>query len=140
MKKIILDTNVLISGIFWNGRTSQLLEHVIRHKVELVASYEMLKEYTAVINRIAGKHGKQNLTERWAVMLIEHLSLVDAPKRFKECRDHHDNMFVDCALASGARIIVTGDDDLLSLECSVKGIKFLTVDNALSAFNQTKSG
>jgi putative PIN family toxin of toxin-antitoxin system len=133
VKRIILDTNVLISGIFWKGKTSRLLESVIKHKVELVASYEMLKEYTAVINRIAEKYNEQELGERWAVMLIEHLTLIDAPKKFKKCRDPYDNMFVDCALASGAKIIVTGDDDLLSLDGTVKGISFLTVDKALTA-------
>lgn len=131
MKKVILDTNVLISGIFWKGKANRLLENLIRNKIELPASYEMLKEYSAVIRRITEKYNEGNLGERWSLILIEHLSLIDVPAKFGKCRDPHDNMFIDCAIASRTRIIVTGDNDLLSLDEKIPGISFLTVEKAL---------
>ena len=132
MKKAVLDTNVLVSGIFWRGKPNHLLERMLALDVEISASPKMLAEYVDVIDKMAGKRDARQLAERWSERLFGRLRMVDVPAKFKACRDPKDNMFVDCALASGTVIIVSGDDDLLSLQGIVKGVKFLTVEQAIA--------
>lgn len=46
--KIILDTNVFISGIFWSGPPYQILKAWQHRKIELIVSQEILNEYDHV--------------------------------------------------------------------------------------------
>lgn len=50
--KIILDTNVLISGIFFDGNPGKILEQWRDGKLELILSEEIFKEYKDVCNRL----------------------------------------------------------------------------------------
>lgn len=44
---------------------------------------------------------------------------------FRLCRDPKDDMFLDCAVAGGAKYLISGDKDLLTLG-SVAGVKIVT--------------
>jgi len=43
--RIVLDTNVLISGVFWRGPPRVLLEACIKNRVTMVCTMEILDEY-----------------------------------------------------------------------------------------------
>ena len=60
--KIVLDTNVLVSGIFFTGPPSKILRAWSRGKVQLVVTPEILDEYRRVVIELHDKfHG--NLLE-----------------------------------------------------------------------------
>ena len=52
---------------------------------------------------------------------------------FRLCRDPKDNMFLDCAVAGGAKYLVSGDKDLLMLK-GVAGVKILSPAEFLKKF------
>ena len=54
--KIILDTNVLISGIFFSGLPNQILNAWRHGKFKIVLSQEIVDEYLAVAERISSKY------------------------------------------------------------------------------------
>ena len=56
--KIVLDTNVMISGIFWTGVPSAILSHWIKDQFELLLSDEIYDEYKRTLFRIS-KRGKR---------------------------------------------------------------------------------
>ena len=55
--KIVLDTNVLVSGIFWGGLPEKILESAVAGDITLYASQEMIREYFRILEKI----GKKNI-------------------------------------------------------------------------------
>jgi len=111
--KVILDTNVFISGIFFSGPPYRILEAWRDDKIQLVVSPEILEEYRRVGEILAEDHPEINLSP-WLELVIQKASLFSAPQLTEGvCDDPDDDKFLACALASGSRIIVTGDKHLL---------------------------
>ena len=46
-------------------------------------------------------------------------------RRINVCRDLDDNIFIEAALAGDAGVVVTGDDDLLTLK-KFESVQFVT--------------
>ena|SRR5574344_535088 len=126
--KIVLDTNVLVSGIFWGGVPEKILELAMSGEVEIYATEEILNEYFRIIERI-GKKDK-DLCSQWKMLLIQIVKIVEPVKRIKLCRDPKDDMFLECAVSSGSEYIVSGDDDLLSLKM-VDDVRIVTAKRYL---------
>jgi predicted nucleic acid-binding protein len=53
--KLVLDTNVLVSGIFFSGPPAAILKAWSMDKVRLVVSPEILDEYKRVAEELSGK-------------------------------------------------------------------------------------
>ncbi len=54
--RIVLDTNVLVSGVFFSGPPFEILNAWRNNKVKLVVSAEIMNEYRRVGQRLAGKY------------------------------------------------------------------------------------
>lgn len=111
--KVVLDTNVLVSGIFWKGLPFTILQAWMAHRFAVIVSKDILEEYFAVLHRI-DRQG--DIAKRWSVFLLEHTIVVKDRYRVNLSRDVQDNKFISTALSGGADFIVSGDDDLLSLQ------------------------
>jgi len=122
--KIVLDTNLLVSGIFWGGTPLKILDLWKKKKVELLASDATLNEYLSIILKVAKKMDRVDLFRSWSLVLPARLRLVSVRKSFRLCRDSNDDIFIDCAIAGRARYIVTGDQDLLVLK-QVMGVRIV---------------
>ncbi len=113
--KIVLDTNVVISAVFFGGEPRIILEAVLLKKFEAFATIEIVEEYQEIvdemINRKQGKIRKDILFP-----LIKSLNIITAKSKVDICRDPDDNKFLGCAKDSGAIYIVSGDKDLLILK------------------------
>ena len=123
--RIVLDTNVFVSGVFFGGPPYRILNAWRDSHLILVLSAEILDEYRRV---------GEDLTERYAgVELAPFLRLIVAHAEFVEpkplpspvCRDPDDDKFLACATAGGVQAIVSGDKDLLSLS-GFRSIPILT--------------
>ncbi len=53
--RVVLDTNVLVSAIFFSGPPSRILSAWLEDKFELVVSAEILEECRGTANRIGEK-------------------------------------------------------------------------------------
>ena len=113
--KIILDTNVLISGIFFKGPPNQILKAWQEGKIQLVISEEILTEYKRVVEDLSQKYPAIEINQ--ILELITIYSEVIDTKDFKVsvCEDPDDNKFLSCALSSKSNIIVSGDKHLLEI-------------------------
>ena len=49
--KIVLDTNVWLSGIFWDGEASKILEKAEKKDIQIIISENILSEIIKVLNR-----------------------------------------------------------------------------------------
>lgn len=50
--RIVIDTNVIASAVFFGGKPYELLHHVMEERVNVVASKEIVDEYEEIIHRL----------------------------------------------------------------------------------------
>lgn len=59
--KIVIDTNVVISGTFFGGNPRKILEAVVSHKLKASATTEIIEEYQEIVTEmIDRKQGRLN--------------------------------------------------------------------------------
>jgi putative PIN family toxin of toxin-antitoxin system len=128
--KAILDTNVVISGIFWKGPPFRILEAWQEQRFCLVISVPILEEYRRVLAEMAGEYFSPALHSILA--LIELHSEMVEPVSFARavCNDPDDDKFLEAAVAANADYVVSGDAALLRLKGHrgigiVKPVEFL---------------
>lgn len=113
--KLILDTNVFVSGVFFSGPPYMILDAWRHGHVSLIISPEILKEYRRVGKTLATQFPGVDL-DPWIELLMMKTSLVDAPPLAERvCDDPDDDKFLACAVASRTRLICTGDKHLLDV-------------------------
>lgn len=135
--RIVLDTNVLVSAIFWGGTPLRIIDLWRKNKIEAVASEPVLDEYLRTIEYLSKKIYRPDLYRRWTSAMSK-MTLVKATKSFHLCRDPKDNMFIDCVVAGRARYLITGDEDLLVIE-KVMSTRIVGPSKFLEAHSQHRA-
>ena len=113
--KVVLDTNILVSGIFWGGAPSRILELWAKERIEVVVSPLILEEYERVLTEMERKK-PTDLSEDLNGFILRHSILIHPEGAFRLCRHPDDDKFLHCAVSAGAKILVSGDKDLLVLK------------------------
>ncbi len=114
-EKIIVDTNILISAIGWEGKPRELFISIIDGKYELVISNKQLAEIRRVLNypRLGFTKGQRN---QFLKILFKIAKVKKTKtKRRKKKEDPSDNMLLECAVEAGAKFVVSGDKHLKKL-------------------------
>jgi putative PIN family toxin of toxin-antitoxin system len=113
--KIVLDTNVFISGNFFSGPPFQILQAWKERKIQFVLSQEIVSEYQRVAEALADKYPIVDISGIIKLVTIySEIVKTDGYELF-ECEDPDDNKFVECAMAGNCKTIVSGDKHLLKL-------------------------
>lgn len=113
--RIVLDSNVIISGILFGGHPGRLLEYALDGSVQCFLSLAILDEIREVLQR-----PKFGLSPDQALTLVEEVhelcQIVTPQVRIRAITaDPDDNMILECAAAANADVIVSGDSHLLDL-------------------------
>jgi len=111
--KVVLDTNVLVSGIFFSGAPSQLLEAWNEGAFELVISPDILEEYRRVAEELHTQYASVDIGRVMDLILRRAHICMAPPLDEQVCTDPDDDKFLACALAASVRIVVSGDKSLL---------------------------
>ena len=111
--KVVMDTNVFVSGVFFSGPPYQILKAWQSGEFELVVSQEILDEYRRIGEVLAEEHPNIDLNP--ILNFVIQYAKVYKPATLKGpvCEDPDDDKFFACALASGSEVIVSGDKHLL---------------------------
>lgn len=110
--KIVLDTNVLMSGIFFRGNPHRIVHAWRTGRLRLVVSAEILEEYAAVAKRLGAEFGVGE-AETTIGLMATHAEIVAAPELPTQvCDDADDDKFLACAVAGRVSIVVSGDKAL----------------------------
>ncbi len=113
--RIVLDTNVFISGIFFHGPPAQILEAWKKSKIQIVLSKEIIEEYQRVAETLAEKFPEVDISSIIELVAI-YCEIIDTKDiEVFECEDPDDNKFIECAIASNTKLIVSGDKHLLKI-------------------------
>ena len=113
--KVVLDTNVLISGIFFSGPPYRILQAWRDGKVQLAVCLEILAEYRQVALRLSEKYKGIDVSSLLDLVAVHPHIVQAAPLPEPICDDPDDDIFLACALAAKTRIIVSGDKHLLAV-------------------------
>jgi uncharacterized protein len=113
--KLVLDTNVFVSGVFFSGPPFQILRALRGGKIQLVISPEILEEYRRVGEILAGEHPTIDLEPMLEWVIQNAVAFSVPPLPAPVCDDPDDDKFLACALASGSNLIVSGDKHLLKV-------------------------
>jgi len=116
MKRVVLDTNVLVSALLFGGRLDALIGRWKSGDLIPLFSRATFAEFRRVL-----AYPRFGLTGPEINALIEEeilpwCEVVETGEEIRGvCRDHGDDIFLSCAVAAGADAIVSGDRDLLDL-------------------------
>ena len=124
-ERVVLDTNVLISGLLSTTSTpARAVEHVIRSG-QLLASTDTLRELMTKL--LSPKFDRDVPRERRDALLLRLaplVEIVEVVQRIQSSHDPDDDKFLEVAINGRADVIVSGDGDLLDLDPS-RGIAIL---------------
>ncbi len=117
--RTVVDTNVLLSALFWRGSPHTLLEQVRAGILTLISSPALLAELAEVMNRpkFQAILARSNTDPEQTLGGLRRLAeIVDPPPLPAQVsRDPSDDEVLALAIASQADLIITGDADLLTL-------------------------
>jgi uncharacterized protein len=133
--RIVVDTNVLISGTFWTGDSFKILEKVERREITLILSEEIIEEYNRVLNypEILDKIKDKSLEAKFVLEeLIQMSTIVEPKEKIKVMKDDpDDDKFLEAGIEAGVDYIVSQDKHLLRIK-EFRGIKIVKPDKFLS--------
>ena len=134
--KIVIDTNIYISAIFWGGKPREVVELGRSGYIWVFSSAEIEKEIDEKLRL------KFRLDADETVQILLDFSTFTIPvkitKRIEAIHeDPDDDKFIECAVSCGADYIVSGDNHLLKLK-KYEEIKIINAADFLSFFNKTK--
>jgi putative PIN family toxin of toxin-antitoxin system len=130
MRRVVLDTNVIVSAVISDGKPRELFRKGIEGQFSIVTSDLMLKELARVLRRPKFKTGPGEI-RKITLAFLSTAKVVNVKTRLKVVKeDPKDDMVIETAYDGHVDFIVTGDSHLLELE-TLKGIKIVTVEKAL---------
>lgn len=113
---VVLDRNVLVSAVGWQGAPHRLYRLCRAGTVGLATSPDLIDELGRIL-----RYPKLELEESDVTAFVRdvaHLALVVRPEGRVQVivDDPADNRVLECAISAEADWIASGDDHLLSLE------------------------
>ena len=111
MIKLVLDTNVILSGTVFGGMVEIIIDLIVENKLQLFISPNLIKEVLEKLDKF--KAGETSTTKTMTV--LEAGELVNPSVKIAVCRDPKDNYILELAETCKADYVITRDNDLLEL-------------------------
>lgn len=117
MTRVVIDTGVLVAGLYWRTESNQCLRAWQGGVFLLAVSEPVFDEYRRVAWRVKEAERLSGDPEPMLRLISEHaLWVTPEPLRRPVCRDPMDDKFIEAALAAKARLLIARDADLTDLE------------------------
>ncbi|MRW86334.1 putative toxin-antitoxin system toxin component, PIN family [Pseudoduganella sp. FT26W] len=138
--RLVLDTNIVISGLLWHGAPRKLLDLVRLQKAEIFTCEELLAElgrvcgYAKFYKKISAAGINIDMLQQNYSSFTKKI-IVSKPVP-QLCRDINDDIVLACAAKASADLIVTGDVDLLVMK-QYQNIPIIQVTEAVRRIQGT---
>jgi len=114
--KVVLDTNVFISAVFFGGILGKILRAWRDGDLHIVLSTEIVEEYIEVLQRLGKRYPPIETDVVIELLLAGTEVIAVSPLDKPASTDPDDDKFIACALASKAEVIISGDQHLLVMD------------------------
>ena len=129
MDRATADSNIWVSGLNWYGKPHELLNLARDGKIELAISDAILDEFSRILHdKLEWSDDRLNSMRAEVATFTKRVSSTETLDVVKA--DPGDNRILECAVAAGSDVIVTGDAHLLQLG-AYRGIKIMKVADFL---------
>jgi putative PIN family toxin of toxin-antitoxin system len=133
--RLVLDTNIVISGLLWNGPPRRLLDAAISGTVDIYTSAMLATElrealaYPKFARRITatGDSVDRCIGRFMAIANLTATAIIEGTVS----ADPDDDHVIACALSAQADLIISGDAHLLDLK-NYQRIRIVTAAAALA--------
>lgn len=134
--RIVIDTNVMASAVFFGGQPYRLLHYIMEGQVDVVASEEIVDEYEEIFLRL--KHKYPSIRTRIPLNdILARFEIIRVTSDIHVSRDPDDDKFISCAVDGKCLYIVSGDSDLLSIG-NYGNVEILTVVDFLNRIEKAE--
>ena len=117
---VVMDTNVLVSGVLWRGVPFQLLRWAEKSILTIYISLDILEEVHRVLHypKLRQYIDLKKTSPDELFAKIESLCKIIQVEQQVDgvCSDPDDDKFISCALSASVDILISGDEHLLGLE------------------------
>ena len=128
--KIVIDTNLVASAIYFGGKPEKLIDLLINQRFDAYTNGVIIEEYDATVEKL--KKDYPDKTEKFDLPdIIAKIHQIEITAEVHVCRDPDDDKFIGCALDSKSKYIVSGDKDLLAVG-KHEDVEIMTVVDFLS--------
>ena len=135
--RVVIDTNVLISGLLSSTSTSQKVFDFVTAQQTLLISNSTFEEIAQTLTRNKfNRYLTLDKRLKFITGLRKKAEIVKILEVIQICRDPKDNQFLEVAVNGNATHLVTGDNDLLILH-PFRSIQILTPSQFLNLFPST---
>ncbi|MBI2653921.1 putative toxin-antitoxin system toxin component, PIN family [Candidatus Woesearchaeota archaeon] len=126
---VVLDTNIFISAVFWEGKPYKIVKKAINQEIIVFISQDIIEEIKKVLARdfMLEKQEIDNIVDAVAYF-TRFIEPKEKVKVVKE--DPDDDRIIECALACGAEFIATQNKHLLKLN-KFRNIKIVSPEEFL---------
>jgi uncharacterized protein len=131
--RVILDTNVFLSGVFFSGPPYQILKAWRDGGLHMVLSQAILDEYRRVGQILSGQFPAIDISPIIELMTVEAEIFPSYTLPEPVCDDPDDDKFLACAIASKCKFIISGDKHLLKVS-GFKGINIIKPRNFIDNY------
>ena len=140
--RLVLDTNVVVSGLLWGGPPKRLLDLAVSGDVALFSSTALLDELAGVLERrkFVAVLASRDVTAAFLTQRYGAVTTLVMPARVDRTvpADADDDQVMAAAVSARADAIVSGDGHLLALD-PFRGIRIVSPAVALELFNRTRT-
>lgn len=129
--RVVIDTNVFVSGIFWEGNfCSQIIDKWKNGEFVLVSSVEILDEFIRTMRNFKIQM-PEDMIEEWRNLIFENSVMVEPTARVDVVEDDpDDNKFLEAGVAGRVDFVVSQDKHLLGVG-SFRGIRIIGTEDFL---------
>lgn len=133
--RLVLDTNVVVSGLLWGGHSRRLLELALDNTIALYSSPVLVEELGQTLHyaKLAKRITALNTTAQALVAHYSAMVTLVVPQQVPRviARDADDDQVLACAVQAHAHLIASGDQHLHSLGGNYQGVRIVTPAEAV---------
>lgn len=118
--KVLLDTNIWISGLLWGGNPRRIIQLAVAEQIVVYSSKLLIDELQATLTypKLQRRLEKLEITTEELLIEVAQITQLSQPvslSSIPELRDPKDKIVLETAVSVPVEVIISGDEDLLVL-------------------------
>jgi len=127
MRKIVVDTNVLVSALLSpKGKPAQILALILNEQVTVCYDSRIMLEYETVLSRSKFPFESQDISALINKVLKTGISIIPMPSEL-EFSDRDDKKFYDAAKGAGVYLVTGNRKHFPDEPCIISSADFLEI-------------